>query len=69
MIQQQETHACAFYFCRQFAPRIRHQSEVTERDWENAVQGLDIRLDRYVHKVCTSYNLSMVLLLLCKTGK
>ena len=49
MIQQKETHACAFYFCRQFAPRIRHQSEVTERDWENAVQGLDIRLDRYVH--------------------
>ena len=64
MIQQKKhTHAHSAFVAN--LPRIRHLSEVTEWDWENAVQGLD----RYVHKVCTSYNLSMVLLLFCKTGK
>ena len=31
------------------SPRIRHRNELTERDWENAVQGLGKLLSYEVH--------------------
>ena len=39
---QKALHACSFFFCLgvSSSPRIRHRNELTDRDWENAVQGI-----------------------------